>query len=69
MVPTRMNWARQMLMLQGAARRAVQAANDVRNNRRYLPSFCTEEKLAALDAAARAAQDAVTAHQLVRAEG
>lgn len=58
-----------MVLLNNVRRRAEQAANDARRNRRYLPSFCTEEELARLDAAARAAQDAVTAHQLVKAVG
>lgn len=67
MVLTRMNWSREMLMLQGAQRRAEQAANDARRNMRHTPGSVTPERLQELDIAARAAQDAVTAHHLVKA--
>lgn len=58
----RMSWAREMLMLQQAERRAVGAARDARANMRYSPGSATPAQVAVLEAAARAAQDAVTAH-------
>lgn len=68
-VMTRMSWTRQMLLLQQAERRAVQAARDAHSNFRYSPGSTPLSKLKELDEAATRAQDAVTAHQLVKAAG
>lgn len=62
-----LSWNSTLVLLNNAQRRAVQAANDARHNMRHSPGSVTAEQLRDLDAAARAAQDAVTAHYLIKA--
>lgn len=63
----KMSWARQLLVLQEAERRTVQASNHAHANARSkAPGALPKEELDRLDAAARAAQDAVSAHFKVR---
>lgn len=65
----RMTWSRQMILLQTQCRQAEQAARDAASNFTYSPGSVTMVQVEKLNAAARAAQDAVRAHHLVKAEG
>jgi len=58
---TRMEWARQTIVLQRLARQAVQKAADAHRNARHSGAIAPAQ-LAELDKAARDAEDALSAH-------